>query len=313
MNTKQRVAPYLCRVIGECPDRANRFHHSTIKRTEAFAIAIHIPVLVWALTGYLIARGVFDLGYLLSISVALGCGLLVYLVERLVLATPKTKIITVGRFIIGFVIAFLGASAADLVIFEREIEQQLIVSKRLALDQSHQREIASQFEAAESRKILWQKTQEAANCEANGTCGSRIRNVGPVYLELARQADFLRAEYVVASSRLEALQAAREEALTLFDRNPPNSKDSGLLNRVQALYQYLDSSHSAYIAWALFFLLVLFFELMVVFCKMVFGETVDDELEQIREAISQEKARGYRDAVMNPQARALALIEDSYK
>jgi hypothetical protein len=51
---------------------------------------------------------------------------------------------------------------------------------------------------------------------------------------------------------------------------------------------------------------------MVVFCKMLFGETVDDELDQIRETISQEKARNYRDAVVNPQAGALALIDASY-
>jgi hypothetical protein len=312
MNAKSRISPYFCHIIGESPERASRFHNSTIKRTEAFAIAIHIPVFVWVITGYLIAHGVFDLERLLSASIAFGCGLLVYLVERLVLSTPKARIMTIGRLVIGLVIALLGASAVDLVIFEREIEQQLVVSKRLALEQNHQNIIASESELVQNKKLLWQQAQEAAHCEANGTCGSRIRSVGPVYRELARHADFLKGEYVKGSSQLDALYAAKEEALAAFDKNPPSSKDSGLLSRVQALHDYVKTNLAAFIAWLLFFLLVLFFELMVVFCKILFGETVDDELEQIRETISQEKARSYRDAVLNPQASTLALIDSSY-
>lgn len=312
MNNNIRISPYLCSVIGESPERIARFHNSTIKRTEAFAIAIHIPVLVWTVTGFLIAQGVFDLGYLISVSVALGCGILIYLVERLVLATPKARIMTIGRLMIGLVIALLGASAVDLVIFEREIEQQLVISKRLALEKNHEKEIATQLEVVQSRKVSWQKAQEAANCEANGTCGSRIRSLGPVYLELARQANFLKNEYVVANVRLEDLRKGKEEALEFFDKNPPSSIDSGLLSRIQALHEYLKGNYLALITWALFFSLVLFFELMVVFCKMLFGETVDDELEQIRETISQGKARSYQDAIMNPQAGTLALIESSY-
>jgi hypothetical protein len=51
---------------------------------------------------------------------------------------------------------------------------------------------------------------------------------------------------------------------------------------------------------------------MVVFCKLVFSDTVDDELETIREAISQKKARDYMEAVTNPAAGALALIDGTY-
>jgi hypothetical protein len=312
MSNKHRISPYLCKVVGESPERATKFHISTIKRTEAFAIAIHIPVLVWAITGYLIAHGVFDLGKGGSIIVAFTCGALVYMVERLVLATPKAPLMTTGRFIIGFVIALLGASAVDLVIFEREIEKQLIVSKRMEIESSHQEKVNLQAELVERTRIDWQQAQERAQCEANGTCGSRIRSIGPVYRELARHAEFLKSQFVAASAQLDSLKVAKEQALIAFDAAPPSSKDSGLLSRVQALHDYTLSNNMALIAWLLFFVLVLFFELMVVFCKMVFGETVDDELEKIRENISQEKARNYRDAVIDPNAGALALIAASY-
>jgi cobalamin biosynthesis protein CobD/CbiB len=82
-----------------------------------------------------------------------------------------------------------------------------------------------------------------------------------------------------------------------------------LLSRLQALHEYTSSNAWAFVAWALFFVLVLFFEMMVVFCKLVFEDTVDDELEKIREAISQRKARDYMEAVTNPAAQALAFTE----
>jgi len=312
MTIKHRISPYLCKVIGESPERASRFHISTIRRTEAFAIAIHIPVLVWAVTGYLIANGVFALGALTSAIVAAACGSMVYLVERLVLATPKAPWMTLGRFVIGFVIALLGASAVDLVIFEREIEKQLIASKRLEIESEFRKRIDSQADLVERRRLDWQSARESAHCEANGTCGSRIRSTGPVYRELARHADFLQKEYVSANSQLNTFKASKDQALADFDAAPPLSKDAGLLSRVQALHEYTASNKMALIAWFLFFVLVLFFELMVVFCKMVFNETVDDELERIRENISQEKARNYRDAVVNPQTAVRVAINGSY-
>ncbi len=312
MNNKSSISSYLCHVVGESPARASRFHVSTIRRTKAFAIAIHIPVAVWAVTGYLIACEVFKLPNSLSIAIALGCAAMIYLVERLVISTPKVLIVNIGRVAIGIVIALLGASAVDLVIFEREIQEQLSVSKKEALEATHDAGILQQIKLVDRKKEDWLQLQSTANCEANGTCGSKIRSTGPVYRELARQADFLRKEYVLAQKQLTKLQDEKKLALDDFRTNSTSQTDAGLLNRLQALHDYTDRNRWAFVAWALFFTLVLFFELMVVFCKLVFSDTVDDELETIREAISQKKARDYMEAVTNPVAGALVLIDGTY-
>jgi hypothetical protein len=312
MKNKSNISSYLCHVVGESPERASRFHISTIRRTKAFAIAIHIPVAIWAVTGYLIAYEVFKLSNTLSLLIAFGCAAMIYLVERLVISTPKVLIVNISRVAIGIVIALLGASAVDLVIFEREIQEQLSVSKREALEASYDAEIMQQIKLVDRKKEDWLQLQHTANCEANGTCGSKIRSTGPVYRELARQADFLRKEYVLAQKQLNKLQDAKKSAIDEFSTNGTSENDAGLLNRLQALHDYTDRNRWAFVAWALFFTLVLFFELMVVFCKLVFSETVDDELETIREAISQKKARDYMEAVTNPAAGALALIDGTY-
>ena len=36
------MSNYLCHIVGEQPERVARMHASTVKRTKAFAIAIHI-------------------------------------------------------------------------------------------------------------------------------------------------------------------------------------------------------------------------------------------------------------------------------
>jgi len=176
----------------------------------------------------------------------------------------------------------------------------------------HDAQIVEQTKLVEQKKEDWRELQNTANCEANGTCGSKIRSTGPVYKELSRQADFLRQEYVAAQKQLNEYKDTKKTALDDFSATPPSGNDAGLLSRLQALHEYTDSNRWAFIAWFLIFLLVLSFEMMVVFCKLVFKDTVDDELEIIRETISHQKARDYMEAVTNPGAGALALIENSY-
>lgn len=306
------ISNYLCRVLGEQPARTARLHASTLMRMKAFALAIHIPVLLWAVTGYLIASQIFRLEVWLAAAVACFCAGLVYLVERLVLATPKAWYINLARMLIGVVISVLGASTVDLVIFDREITQQLRNAGEARIHADADKAADAQRQAIAQKKVDWLKIQEAANCEANGTCGSKMRNVGPVYRELSRQAEVLRADYMAALAELAQLGRQRADAVAHWRTAPLAAEQAGLLARLEALHQYTMHNTAAFVAWLLFFTLVLFFELMVVLAKLVFGETVDDELDQIREQITQQKARAYREAVTSPVAGARHLLEVSY-
>jgi hypothetical protein len=86
------------------------------------------------------------------------------------------------------------------------------------------------------------------------------------------------------------------QALAQWRAAPPTVEKAGILARVQALHEYTSHNTAALVAWILFFTLVLFFELMVVLSKLVFRETVDDELDRIRESISQQR----RGAIWKP-------------
>lgn len=305
------ISTYLCHVLGEPPERATRLHDCTIRRMKAFAIAIHIPVTLWAVAGFVIASKVFGLEGAPSAAIAALCGALIYLIERLVLATPKVWFMNVARVLIGVVIALLGASAVDMIIFDREIAQQLRAEGEARITANFDLAIATHRQTTETKKTDWMRVQEQANCEANGTCGSRVRSVGPVYRELASQASTLRQEYIAAEANLGELNVRKTAALAEWRSSPQAIDQAGLLSRVEALHQYAANNTAALVAWLLFFTLVLFFELIVVLAKLVFGETVDDRIELIREQISHHKAQSYLEAVTSPAAGAMALLEVS--
>jgi hypothetical protein len=306
------MSNYLCHIVGEQPDRVARLHASTVKRTKAFAIAIHIPVMLWAVTGYVIASKIFGLEPWVAAAISLFCSGLIYMVERVVLATPKIWYVNVSRVVIGLVISALGASTVDLVIFDREVAQQLREVGETQIRATHDTALENQNMVVSQKKADWIKAQDAANCEANGTCGSMVRSVGPVYKELARQAETMKSQYMEAQSQLGVLNSQKDQAIGKWREVGDVGNRTGLLTRIEALHQYTSNNTAAFIAWVLFFVLVLFFELMVVLSKLVFGETVDDELDQIREQISQQKARAYMEAVTSPVANARKLLESAY-
>jgi len=303
------ISNYLCMVAGEAPDRVARLHESTRRRMKTFAIALHIPVVLWAVTGFVIASRVFHLTNWESAGIAAFCSGLIYLLERLVLATPKAWFVNVGRLVIGLVISVLGASAVDLVIFEREIVLQLRVAGQARITAEYDRAIEQQQVLLSQKKADWMTAQAAANCEANGTCGSLVRSVGPVYEKLAEQAQLLRQDYGHAQSRIEALTGEQQAALQAWRDSPRALEEAGLLSRVEALHHYTMHNTAALVAWLLFFVLVLSMELMVVFVKLVFGETVDDRLERIREELSRHKAESYLENMTSPLAGARGLLE----
>lgn len=307
-----KCSKYLCALVGVHPHQTDRLHPSTLNRITAFGIAIHLPVLLWAGTGYTIASSVFGLTTLRATMAAVVSALVIYLVERLVLATPKTWYVSIGRIVLGAIISTLGATSVDIVIFEKEISQQLTVQAERRANIAFAQQQAAQKAIVQSKRQEWLAAQAAAQCEANGTCGSKMRSTGPIYRELARHADRLRSEYEHSEIALENLRIERDRAIARARESDGDIANAGLLTRVEALHEYTSSNRGARIAWALFFTLILCIELTVVLSKLVFGETVDDQIDRIREQVSEKRARAYLGAVTSPVAGARELLSQTY-
>lgn len=301
---------YLFHVVGEDPNKITKWHKETIDRTKAFGIAIHIPVLLWAITGYVISTTIFNLSPTLSAVVASFCSGLIYLIERIVLATPKKWYVNFVRVLIGVIIAILGASTVDLVIFDKEVTQELRKTEEAKISGNYEVQLTKQFQLVQQKKNEWFAAQEAANCEANGKCGSGSKNLGPIYRALKEQADGLHNDYAKAQADYETLQRERSGKLDTAHNNIVG--ESGLLARIQSLHQYIEENNAALVAYFLFFALILFFELMVVIAKLVFGETADDEIERRKAEIARHKAMTYQELVTSPLLPVMRSVDEAY-
>jgi hypothetical protein len=174
-------------------------------------------------------------------AIAFFCSGLIYMVERVVLATPKIWYVNVSRVVIGLVISVLGASTVDLVIFDREVTQQLREAGEAQIRVDNEKVIYQQKLVVAQKKADWMKAQDAANCEANGTCGSMVRSVGPVYRELARQAETMKSQYMEAQVQLGELNAQKNQAIGKWREVGDLGKQTGLLTRICRLGVVLHS------------------------------------------------------------------------
>ncbi len=110
----------------------------------------------------------------------------------------------------------------------------------------------------------------------------------------------------------DGLKSEKTQSIKDFRASSSAFEQAGLLTRIQALHEYNMNNTAALVAWLLFFLLILFFELMVVLVKIMFGKTVDDQIERVREAVSAHKASAYEDAMTSPLKNAKQLLTSTY-
>lgn len=301
------ISAYLWAMAGEQPRRVRAWQRSSQRRLTAFGIAIHIPVLLWLLTGYLLASTVFGISAKYSAGIALGCAFVIYLVERLILAAPASWKVSAFRVTMGLVIALIGASAVDLVLFDKEIKQELKEAAIQRITADYEEKKKEQVALIAQKKSDWERAVAQANCEANGTCGSRKASTGPIYAELKRQEELRREAYLTAEADLPKLDVKMVGAVKLAVATV--SEEAGLLERLEALHAFLAGKPLGFWTWGIFFAFMVLLELMVVVTKWSFRkESVDEEVERLKEAITLHKARSHHDLVTSPAFEAERLI-----
>lgn len=299
---------YFCFILGEDREESSGWHSTTLARAKAYAISIHLPILIWLVIGYLLSIRIFGLSDQAGLVVSAICGLTIFLIERLVIAAPKSIAISIGRLVIALVVGIIGSAGFDLVIFDKEINEQLKVSEYQKLSDRYKILIDSQAAEVEERRNQWKLAEGKAQCEANGTCGSGVRSIGPVYREAKRHADVLRADFQRAEQQLQTIKANFVFDSNALETDGTISSSAGLLARIKALHQYVFTDAVTFAAWVILFLLVTCIELMVVFVKLAFGETVDDQIARLKEQVRIHKANRYASAVMSPYAEANELM-----
>ncbi|MBK9290679.1 MAG: DUF4407 domain-containing protein [Bacteroidetes bacterium] len=281
----------------------------SLQKVSLLGMIVLLPTLIWGLSTYFLVHHVLGGSLKTGLFAALVASVVVFILERSIVMSEtdskrSERWIKTFRWILGFVVALLGAFAIDSVVFDHDIRLQLDRMKQHEAHEARLVAATAQSDAlellqqrTETARVEWMKALDVARREAEGTSGSGIKGVHSITrlkMQIAEQLeqDYLRAlgEYTQAKSLTEKAMHEKEElALARFD-NP------GLLLRIEALHQLVFENRFALVAYLMFFLLMFIIEIMPVTLKFNLPESSYDYTSRLED---QMRRRNLNTMLMN--------------
>ena len=289
-------------ILKKCPSE-------TAKYTGIGATVFFTGVFAFLSAAYALYT-VFD-NVFTSVAFGIIWGLMIFNLDRFIVSsmrkegrTGRELAMAIPRLILAILISVVIARPLELKIFEKEIAPELVVmeQEKYAVQES---ELMSRFipyqdslrsrigvlkqeilDKAAKRDELLRIAQE----EADGTGGSRRRNLGPIYK--VKKADADRAEQELAEltahnresiTSLETLLAGSITTMSREMSTLERSRLNGPAARMEALDRITQNSQA--ILWAHWFILLLFIaiETAPVFVKLISPKGPYDNLLRIAE------------------------------
>lgn len=239
---------------------------------------------------------VFD-SVMASLLFGLLWGLMIFNLDRYIVSTLRKKTgfmrelgSVVPRLVLAVFIAVVIAKPLELKIFESEInaelalmqqenraEQESIIRSRFTAELvSLNEDISALKNEIEAKAALRDKSVEMALAEADGTGGSGIRNMGPIYSIKKKEADKQEMEYATIKARNENLVAQKQERIAMLEESMDEALTSitvitkaGLASRIQALSRLTSKNHAIFLASIFIMLLFVAVETAPIFVKLM--------------------------------------------
>ena len=224
-------------------------------------------------------------------------GLLIFNLDRYIVSSMKKKdnfiadwSIALPRIVLAVIISMVISKPLELKIFETEIQSE-IVSMQQERRKEHEDLLNARFKSELARldgEINQYKTELAALktgkdkrvaealAEADGTGGSKIRNMGPIYKAKQQAALLAENEYNTKQAEYTPLlqQKETEKKNLLTQRDEALSKMqqvalTGFASRMEALSRVAAKSNAVYIAGIFIMLLFIAIETAPMFVKVI--------------------------------------------
>ncbi len=233
-------------------------------------------------------------------------GLMIFNLDRYIVSSMKKRErfwdefkMALPRLVLAVIIAMVISKPLELKIFDKEIQAELVIMEQKTFKiqedkvkeryQARLNELNASIDKAKKEVITQGARRDTlmlfAQQEADGTGGSRIRNLGPIYKAKKTDADNAARAYDTLSARNQQLIATYQSEI---DRTDSTIKATiqelkrgaldGFASRMDALGHLTDSS--APIRYASWFIILLFIaiETAPVFVKLISPRGPYDEL-----------------------------------
>jgi hypothetical protein len=256
---------------------------------------------LWTIFGQLWAAFLF----------AIVWGLMIFNLDRYIVSGMKKRdgfgkelALAIPRLVLAILIAVVISKPLELKVFDKEIQQELVVMEQQVFktqeDKVKDRYTARTGELNNEIAVLNQEIQAQAvkrdtllliaQQEADGTGGSRKKNLGPIYKAKKADADSATAALVAITKRNGDLIDQKRRELNSIDSTYKSnvgqldrSHIDGLASRLDALGHLTDRSEP--VRWANWFITLLFIaiETAPVFVKLISPRGPYDDLLDVHE------------------------------
>lgn len=310
-----------CKILGEDYELLMKSSPNSRMKVNVLAFSLLIPTLMWAVTGYLLASEIKEFGILKSLGFAVFMLILVFILESLILRTPKNKVIKWLRISLGVLMAFIGSIILDEWLFKEDIDKQMAFNK-MALFQNetaktieeNQDEIIKAEKELNSRKEDWDAALEDATREADGTGGSGNKGVDAIARMKMDVASQKQREYEKAVKQLSDIKASVEKKISDRIKEVESaSNTNSLLSRMQAMFTLIFSDAIMFFVWALVTGILFCLEFIVVILKMNWEDTPYEKYKQTLDEIHVRRLAMLSHADVLQPGRGLAQYQQTSK
>jgi hypothetical protein len=248
---------------------------------------------------------IFD-SWLAAVVFGVIWGLMIFNLDRYIVSSMKSRggffgnlAVATPRLLMAVLLALVISKPLELKIFEKEINAELIVMEQEVYKTQEDRiqaRYAGQIAGYETDNQRLQAEIDAATAnrdakvtaalaEADGSGGSKIRNMGPIYRAKRAEADQAEAELVTIRTENEPIiQANRAEIALLQDKvgeeiaSLQRGSYGGIAARIDALDRLGQESPAIYLASLFVMLLFIAVETAPIFTKLISPRSPYDHL-----------------------------------
>jgi hypothetical protein len=286
-------------IIGENPDYTKSFQPASKRKVALYANCLLVPVILWFINTYLLVAHVLEGSVFTAILSATIAGFIIFLIERAIVMSNGSKSIFWFRILLGLIIASLGSISMDEVIFKNDIDNKVNFYKQSEInnagneiDKEFSERIAKQQSLVNQKAYDWNLALTDAKKEADGTGGSRQKQVGKIALLKLGVASRLQSDYNAENLKLTTLTAdyniAKENAK---NRAKDGFIGNALLVRIRAMFDLISEDKFMLGVYLLFTLFLFCLEFLVVLIKIGSKNSIDEDLEKARETLLRAKTK----------------------
>lgn len=232
-----------------------------------------------------------------SLFFGLVWGLMIFNLDRYIVSSMRKRessfrniLMSLPRIVLAVIISIVIAKPLELKIFESEIKAELITmqqeTRKLHEDKLKQRyegdltkidgEIALLKGDIEKSKQNFDALTKDALGEADGTQGSKIRNMGPIYKAKYQAAQEAGTEYekikTALTPQITTLETRKNDILKNRDNDLASMEKTnlaGFASRLEAMERISKNSEAIYIAGIFIMLLFIAIETSPIFIKLI--------------------------------------------